>query len=298
MRLGLYHTTFLEWDPPRLFDWMAGEGIYDVELHGGPRYRAIDWERVAAGDASLADAAAARGIRIGDIMDGSVNFLAPDPQVRERSIAHTRVLIRAAKVLGAGSVSIFTGRNPDATLEANLDQLPEALRGVLETAEEVNVTLALENCPMAHEWPPRFNIAIHPGMWRHIFERIPSPALGLTFDPSHLVWQGIDVAEAAEAFIDRIAVVQAKDSEVLPGIVRREGILDRHFWRHRIPGQGAVDWPRLVSVLVAGGYDGPLYIEQEDPFFEADADAQIRGIDLTRRYLDPYLAMTRPPSKA
>lgn len=297
MRLGLYHTTFLDWDPPRLFDWMAREGFRDLELHGGPRYRFIAWERVADGDASLAEAAAARGIRIGDIMDGSVNFLAPDPAVREASVAHARVLIRAAKVLGASSVSVFTGRDPLLSLEANLDRLPEAIAGVLETAETAGVTLAFENCPMAHDWPPRFNIAIHPGLWRQIFERIPSPALGLTFDPSHLVWQGIDVVAAAEAFLDRIVLVQVKDSELLPGVVRQEGILDRHFWRHRIPGQGDVDWPRLLSALVAGGYDRPLYIEQEDPFFEGGADAQIRGLDLTRRYLEPYLAMT-PPSKA
>lgn len=292
MRLGLYHTCLLEWEPERLLSWMEQEHLKDLELHGGPRYGHIDWTRVAAGDARLAEMAARHQVRIWDIMDGSLNFLHPDRTVRERSVAHAITLLQAAKTLRATSVSVFTGRDPALTLFENLDRLPTALQPVLQVAEDLGITLALENCPMAHDWPPRFNIAINPKMWQEIFERVSSPALGIAFDPSHLVWQGIDYVVACKRFLPRIALVQAKDSETLADVVAEQGILATHFWRHRIPGQGDVDWPRLLATLAEAGYDRPIFIEQEDPFFEDDTEAVLRGLQWTRRYLEPYLALS------
>jgi sugar phosphate isomerase/epimerase len=116
--------------------------------------------------------------------------------------------------------------------------------------------------------------------------------LGLNFDPSHLVWQGIDYVTAVHEFGPRIILAQAKDSEVLPQQVRQSGILDPHFWRHRIPGQGAVDWPRLISALAEVGYRKPLFIEQEDPFFEGDLARVEAGILWTKSHLAPSLAIT------
>ncbi|MDA8204736.1 MAG: sugar phosphate isomerase/epimerase [Thermaerobacter sp.] len=292
MRLGLYHTCLIDLAPEELFDWMQGHGFSDLELHGGGRYTAIDWGKVAAGDDRLRRAAESRGIKIWDIMDGSVNFLDPDADRKRTHVEHTRTLIRAAKVLGAQSVSVFTGRDPGLSLEANLDALPAAMAPVVAEAEDLGIRLCLENCPMAHEWPPRFNIAVHPGLWRQIFERIPSPALGLAFDPSHLVWQGIDYVAAATDFGSRIVLAQAKDSERLPAVIRRQGILDMGFWRHRIPGQGEVEWGRLLSALAEAGYRGPLFIEQEDPFYEGSQARAEAGIAATRRHLEPYLSIT------
>ncbi len=291
MRLGLYHTCLIDLAPTELFDWMERNGFSDLELHGGARYSAIDWEQVAAGDDRLRLEAEQRGITIWDIMDGSVNFLDSDPDRARAHVEHTRTLIKAAKVLGARSVSVFTGRDPQLGLEANLDALPAAMAPVVAEAEDRGIRLCLENCPMVHQWPPRFNIAVHPGMWRQIFERIPSSALGLAFDPSHLVWQGIDYVAAARDFGPRIVLAQAKDSERLPQVIRSQGILEPGFWRHRIPGYGEVEWGRLLSALAEAGYRGPLFIEQEDPFFEGSQARAEAGIVATRRHLEPYLSI-------
>ena len=291
MRLGLYHTAMLDMEPKALFAWLETHGFSDLELHGGPRYQSIDWELAAQGDAGLREAAEAHGIKIWDIMDGSLNFLDPDAAKRKAAVEHALTLIKAAKVFGATSVSVFTGRDPMKSLEENLEHLPMALQPVIAAAEDAGIRIALENCPMAHEWPPRFNIAISPKRWREIFECIPSPVLGLNFDPSHLVWQGIDYVAAVKEFGPRIVLAQAKDSERSEASVRDQGILDMDFWRHRIPGQGDIEWGRLITALVEVGYDSPLFIEQEDPFFEGSRDRVEAGIESTRRHLAPYLAI-------
>ncbi|MCL4522163.1 MAG: sugar phosphate isomerase/epimerase [Firmicutes bacterium] len=291
MRLGLYHTAMLDLEPEALMLWLQQHEFSDLELHGGPRYRGIDWSLVAQGDASLRDIAERYGIKIWDIMDGSLNFLDADRARRQMAIDHAVTLIRAAAVLGAASLSVFTGRDPLTSIDQNLERLPDALEPILTEADKRGIQIGLENCPMAHEWPPRFNIAISPRRWRDIFARIPSPVLGLNFDPSHLVWQGIDYVAAVHEFGSRIILAQVKDSERIESRVRDEGILDTHFWRHRIPGQGDIDWMKLVSALVEVGYQRPLFIEQEDPFFEGSLAKAEAGIEWTRRYLAPCLAM-------
>src|SRR5207247_8751082 len=57
---------------------------------------------------------------------------------------------------------------------------------------DYDVYLGIENCPMLFsqdEWPSGKNLAYSPRTWRRMFEAIPSPHLGLNYDPSHLVWQ-------------------------------------------------------------------------------------------------------------
>lgn len=271
---------------------MRERGLRYVELHGGPGYRHLSWRDVASGrDKEIRELSDLYEITIIDIMFGGLNFLSPSQDERAAAQEYAIMLIQAAKQLGIPSVSVFTGRNPLLGLEENLGQLPNVLLPVLDVGQKLGVRVLLENCPMAHNWPPKYNIAIHPALWHDIFSAIPSSLLGLNFDPSHLVWQGIDYVEAVYRFADRIVLVQAKDSELLPHIQRQEGILGTRFWRHRIAGQGHVDWNRLISALIDCGYDGPLVIEHEDPLYESSIEAVQAGVDLSRTYLSQYLSM-------
>ena len=293
MELGLYHSCFLEWDLNRTFAWMAQRGLHTAELHGGPRYRLLRWDAVARGDtAAVLRPAEAHGIRIVDIMYGGLNFLHPDAAVRDRAAADCKVLLDAARQVGAASVSVFTGRDPLLSLDENFERMQTVFPPLIDHAESRGVRLLLENCPMAHEWPPRFNIAISPAMWERIFEHFRSPWFGLNFDPSHLVWQDIDYIDAAAAFARVIGLVQAKDTLRLPHVRRRAGMLDPQSWQHRIPGMGEVDWNRLLIALRHAGYPGPLILEHEDPCFSASAAAVEQGLDLSIAHLTPHLAGT------
>jgi sugar phosphate isomerase/epimerase len=55
------------------------------------------------------------------------------------------------------------------------------------------------------EWPGGHNIAYSPKIWRRIFEEW-GDAVGMNFDPSHLVWQLIDQARFIREFGPRMAM--------------------------------------------------------------------------------------------
>jgi sugar phosphate isomerase/epimerase len=95
---------------------------------------------------------------------------------------------------------------------------------------------------------------------------------GFNFDPSHLVWQGIDPVVFIKRLGTRIFHAHAKDGEVQADEVRRSGVLSGGSWtrpdrgfRFRVPGWGDVNWRRVLSALVAVGYDYVLSFEHEDP---------------------------------
>lgn len=226
MELGLYNSCLLDWDLDHLFSWARDNGYGALELHGGPRFRHVDWSAIATGRSNpVADAQDKYGVRVSGIMYGALNFLSPEPVQRDAAFEQLDILLRAACRVGAPVVSTFTGRDPNFTLEQNLERSSDVLRRMADLADQHAVNLAFENCPMFQSWPWVHNIAVSPVMWREIFNIMQSLRVGLNFDPSHLVWQGIDYLSALEEFRGRIKIVQAKDTEVLEKVQKDEGML-------------------------------------------------------------------------
>lgn len=96
------------------------------------------------------------------------------------------------------------------------------------------------------------------------------PTLGLNFDPSHLVWQGMQPHVFISDFPERIYHVHMKDAAVtLDG---RTGIIGSHLpfgdlrrgWNFRSLGHGDVNFEEIIRHLNAAGYRGPLSVEWED----------------------------------
>ncbi len=96
------------------------------------------------------------------------------------------------------------------------------------------------------------------------------PEFGFNFDPSHLVWQGVDPVRFIEEFPDRIYHVHMKDAAVtLDGY---SGILASHLnfgeahrgWDFRSLGHGDVNFEEIIRQLNRIGYTGPLSVEWED----------------------------------
>ena len=97
------------------------------------------------------------------------------------------------------------------------------------------------------------------------------PAFGLNWDPSHMVWQGLDPAGFILDFADRIYHVDCKDTKVRTGDGRR-GRLSSHLpwadprrgWDFVSTGHGDVPWEDCFRALNTIGYDGPISVEWED----------------------------------
>lgn len=100
--------------------------------------------------------------------------------------------------------------------------------------------------------------------------------IGVNFDPSHLIWQGIDPAYAIRVLGKAGAIYHfhAKDTKIDKYNSMRKGVLDtlpytkevERSWIFRSCGYGNdySYWKAMVSELMLAGYDGALSIEHED----------------------------------
>ena len=98
--------------------------------------------------------------------------------------------------------------------------------------------------------------------------------IGANFDPSHLIWQGMDPIAAIRELRGAIYHFHAKDTKIDKYNTAKNGVLDtKHYsdeaersWIFRSVGYGnGLDyWRDMISNLRLAGYDGVLSIEHED----------------------------------
>ncbi len=203
------------------------------------------------------------------------NYLAHDAAEREESRRYFFAVLDLAQRMNVPVVCTFAGRDPYRTVEENLVPFQKLFTEFTQEAEARGLLIAIENCPMVERKTNHsINLAFSPEIWEQMFELVPSPALGIEMDPSHMVWQGIDYIQAIHDFGERIYHVHAKDMEVRREVLKRVGIYGQSFgdvfglghgwWRGRAPGWGEVDWPAFISALIEVGYEGNIDIEHED----------------------------------
>lgn len=123
-------------------------------------------------------------------------------------------------------------------------------------------------------------LELHPGFMVYNCETLKrlrnasGPEIGANFDPSHLIWQGMDPVAVIRALKDCIFHVHAKDLRIDPMNCAVNGVLDtKHYsdelnrsWIFRTLGYGndATYWKEIFSTLRMIGYDGAVSIEHED----------------------------------
>jgi sugar phosphate isomerase/epimerase len=222
------------------------------------------------------------------------NNLDPDLQARAANHAHVRACIDAAALLGGVPVGTFVGRDPTRSVAENLREAERVLPPLVDHAGERGVRLMIENCVM-EGWTPDGapgNLAYSPELWEWMF----SLGLYLNFDPSHLLWLGIDPVAALRPYVDRVIHAHAKDAETFPERRNRYGFFgrlgererdpwDMGWWRYRIPGRGQVDFPAYVDALYEGGFTGVLSVEHEDPVWGGSPEKVEQGLRIAHRTL-------------
>ncbi len=181
---------------------------------------------------------------------------------------------RAAKNLGVDVVTGFTGSSiwhawfpfPNQVpelIEAGYRQFAARWNPILDEFGKYNVKFALEVHPSEIAYDTFTSEKTLDAIGRR-------PEFGFNFDPSHLVWQGIDPVKFVYRFADRIYHVHVKDSKVL--VDGDSGILSSHLnfgdrrrgWDFVSPGHGDVKFEPIVRALNRIGYAGPLSVEWED----------------------------------
>ena len=204
--------------------------------------------------------------------------------VNARAAEAMKDAARAARKFGIDIVNGFTGSSiwhllysfppvPPAWINEGFRLLAERFNPILDVFAECGVKFALEVHPT--------EIAFDLHTAQRALEVLDYRAeFGFNFDPSHLIWQGVNPARFIRKFPDRIFHVHVKDA-----IVRLDGdngILGSHLnfgdprrgWDFRSVGRGGVDFEEIIRALNDAGYVGPLSVEWEDSGMERQHGAR------------------------
>jgi len=280
MKIGILTARFAaeEWPLDRIIAW-AGENDIDclevaVPAHLAPAAMSNEKTRAA-----LSDKLRATGVTISSLAYYSSRIADPDPAVRSEHVDGLLGTIEVAAGLGVDTVCTLAGMPlPNKTKMRTIrEDLPGIFEPVLDQAARRSVRVALEN------WFAT-NIQ-HLEHFRAIFEVLPQENFGLNFDPSHLLWQGIDYLAAVQEFAPRIFHTHAKDVAIDDAALRRVGVLEGGWWRYTIPGTGRIAWGEYLGKLRDVGFDGAISIEHEDRTLDAEA-----GFRMGAKYLRTLIA--------
>jgi sugar phosphate isomerase/epimerase len=302
MQLGFVSAILPEYSLDQLLAFAATEGFSCIEAMCWPigkaerKYAGVTHVDVTDFTQAKADEVLALCDRHGVSLSGLgyyPNPLDPDPTVSGPAIDHLRKLIRAAPLLGLNTVTTFAGRDWRRTIDDNWPQFLAIWRPLVALAEEHGVRIGIENCPMlftADEWPGGKNLFTTPAVWRRAFAEIGSPALGLNYDPSHFVIQGMDPLSPLDEFRDRLFHLHMKDVRLDARAISDVGRFDfpARWHQPRIPGFGEIDCGRFLAEVRRVGYDGPVCIEVEDESFGRSLEGRITALRTARNVLRPF----------
>lgn len=145
---------------------------------------------------------------------------------------------------------------------------------------------------VAIEMHPNFVVYNPESMLR--LREIAPKTIGCNFDPSHMIWQQVDVVSAVRALAGSIFHVHAKDCRVDRANTMVNGVLDAKSYTREIErssifrtvgyGSDALFWKDMISTLRMAGYDGVVSIEHEDSLMSGD-----EGLKKAVAFLKPLL---------
>jgi sugar phosphate isomerase/epimerase len=304
MKLGMLTACLPAWPLDRIAEWASGAGYEALEVAVWPSTGGRDFEAahlpVATFGPEQRDDTLALFEKHGLELSAFAyyeNNLHPDLERRAEIATHLRHAIDAAKSLGVAYVGTFVGRDPSRSVVENQREAEKVFPPLVDYAGERGVKLIIENCVMEGWHPDGYpgNIAYSPELWEWMF----SLGLYLNWDPSHLMWIGIDPVETITPYVDRIVHAQAKDIELdlrarnrfgSFGIVVKGGNpWATGWWRYRVPGRGQVDWPHVVDRLYEAGFDGVLSVEHEDPLWGGTEPKVLQGLTIAQQTLRPLI---------
>lgn len=225
------------------------------------------------------------------------NPLNPLPGVGPKHADDLRRTIELAGLLGVPNVVTMSGTpgsDPDAkypswvvnpwdgvymdVLDYQWDVAAGFWTGIDALARARGVRVAIEMHP--------HNLVFSPVTLRRLVDLVGAASIGAEMDPSHLMWQGMDVVASIRWLGPLVFHAAAKDAMITPGVAIR-GVLDTSFERVPADAEGKVPtgygfwcnaWPadpawRFVAVGV--GHDVPYWTGFLAALAEIDPDMAV-----------------------
>ncbi|MBS3735468.1 MAG: sugar phosphate isomerase/epimerase [Phycisphaerae bacterium] len=252
-------------------------------------FEAIDVGR--DGDTTAPPVTAA-GLRVGSVdLAEWKGMISPDKARRDDAVAQNAAYVEACAAVGVKNFfCVMLPEDPSRERRENFAWMVESFGQLAATLAQARARVVIEG------YPGPGALCCTPADCRALFEALPTAAMGLNYDPSHLVRLGIDPLRFVREFADRVGHVHAKDTERLDerrydlGTGQPPTFADTlpyggNHWRYCIPGHGCIRWTAALEVLVDAGYDGCVCVELEDLHFNGSEPGEKQGLTLGGRYL-------------
>jgi len=290
MKVGVFSVILRDKPFEQALDYLASLGVETVEIGTGAftGVEHCDADALLASDQKAKDflkAVSSRGLQI-SALSVHGNPIHPNKEIARKHDSDYRRCIRLAQKLGIEVINTFSGCPGGAPGDSQPNWVtcpwpPEYLEILDYQWKEVVIPYWIEAADFARKNGVRkIALEMHPGFVVYNPETLlklraaAGPEIGANFDPSHLIWQGIDPCAAVRALQGAIWHVHAKDTSVQQWNSRTNGVLDtKHYadelnrsWIFRTVGYGSPRhfWCDFVSALRMTGYDWALSIEHED----------------------------------
>lgn len=224
--------------------WAARHGVrwIDVELDTGANaFTSFD----AARATGIRDACARAGVHLGLHTSSAVNVAEYVPLLAEAADAYLRAYIDAAALLGAEWIVVHAGFHFTSDVQQRMQAGLERLQRMAAYAETKGALLLLENLNKEPADAEVHYLAHTLEEWRWYYERIASPAFGLSFTANHAHL----VPEGVAGFVDAMPVERVVE-------VRLADCFRNGHEQHLRPGEGDFDFPDLFRRLEAKGFRG------------------------------------------
>ena len=283
-----------------------GAGGYPGKAHCNPEALLADKAALAKFKKTVAD----HGMPIAALAAHG-NPVHPNAEIAKQFDTDYRNAILLAEELGVDTLVTFSGcpgDHPGAKYPNWVTcPWPEDFLAILDYQwNDVLLPYWREAGDFAKAHGVRIAFEMHPGFCVYNTEtmlrirREIGPVLGANLDPSHLVWQGVDVVAAIRELGDAIHHFHAKDTKIDAINTGLHGVLDcKHYgdelnrsWVFRTVGYGHGEsfWRDIASALRLVGYDRVMSIEHEDSLLSID-----EGLEKAIAFLKPILLSTPKP---
>ncbi len=197
----------------------------------------------------------------------SPDFTHPDAGFRQHQVERQWGWIEMAAELGASYCRVLSGqRRPELSRDAGVAFAAECINACLLRAEQLGVTLILENHYKDDFWEyPEFAQKME--VFCQLVEQIQHPNFGVNYDPSNAFLAGDDPLELLRRVAGRVVTMHASDRYLKHGTLedlRSEeagtvGYASR--LSHGEIGKGLNDFDAIFSELHRVGFDGWISIE-------------------------------------
>lgn len=295
MKVGVFTVILRSMPLDQALDYLAGLGVQTVEIGAGayPGIDHCDVDGLLASDAKAKEflhKIESRGLKI-SCLSVHGNPIHPNSGVAQDHHAAFERCVRLAAKLGVEVVATFSGCPGGAPGDKQPNWVtcpwpPEYLDILQYQWNDVVIPYWMKTVEFARkEGIRQIALEMHPGFVVYNPETLlklraaAGPEIGANFDPSHLIWQGIDPCAAVRALQGAVYHVHAKDTSIQAWNSLTNGVLDtKHYgdelnrsWLFRTVGYGSPRefWCNFISALRMIGYDHALSIEHEDSLMTA-----------------------------